>query len=397
MPDVPASAADGCPHCPDGHKRPDRQPWSAWVSEARDGDGQPMTIHVARSNGAHVAESDAQWIREQLNDRPRGLPSITDGITGAEAEASAMFDMTIGEIRALKTERDAATARAEQAEAERDDTQRRFDALVTSDKAKQGAADWLLNRLHGGRLIDDGTYTSLCGLLRDQIDATRFLTHSEDWGPLTDRYRAAVKRAKDAEAEVERLRRELADARRDHEEIVEALKEQRDETHDLADRNEQLRDERDGHRHRQVEAERALILLLLREEGARVEFTAAEMIRAPQDGSFVSSRTVAGSEVLEFRAARPVRDDDRCPCGCPKTGPGCDCHWCNEPTNAEAAEQAAPMVLPNESFDALAESMDAPAQAVPELVDLFRRPRITPPADSDIERDGDRREGDDDA
>jgi hypothetical protein len=77
-----------------------------------------MTIHVARSNGAHVAESDAQWIREQLNDRPRGLPSITDGITGAEAEASAMFDMTIGEIRALKTERDAATARAEQAEAE---------------------------------------------------------------------------------------------------------------------------------------------------------------------------------------------------------------------------------------------------------------------------------------
>jgi hypothetical protein len=60
---------ENCPHCPDGHKPPDRQPWSAWITEDRDGDGQPTTIHVARSNGAHVAESDAQWIRERLNDR----------------------------------------------------------------------------------------------------------------------------------------------------------------------------------------------------------------------------------------------------------------------------------------------------------------------------------------
>lgn len=94
--------------------------------------------------------------------------------------------------------------------AELADTQRRFDALVTSDKAKQGAADWMLNRLHDDKLIDKDTYTSLCGLLRDQIDATRNLTHSEDWGPLTDRYRAAVERAKDAEAERDRLAAELA-------------------------------------------------------------------------------------------------------------------------------------------------------------------------------------------
>lgn len=39
---------EACPHCPDG---------------------QPTVIHVARSNGAHVAESDAQWIRERLNDK----------------------------------------------------------------------------------------------------------------------------------------------------------------------------------------------------------------------------------------------------------------------------------------------------------------------------------------
>lgn len=57
------------PHCPDGHTPPTggSQPWSAWVGPERDGDGQPTTIHVARSAGAHVAESDAQWIRDRLN------------------------------------------------------------------------------------------------------------------------------------------------------------------------------------------------------------------------------------------------------------------------------------------------------------------------------------------
>jgi hypothetical protein len=60
-----------CAHCPDGHTPADggSQPWAAWVSPSRDGDGQPTTIHVARTGGAHVAESDAQWIRERLNGR----------------------------------------------------------------------------------------------------------------------------------------------------------------------------------------------------------------------------------------------------------------------------------------------------------------------------------------
>lgn len=64
-----------CPHCPDGHTPPTRgsQPWSAWIGPERDGDGQPTTIHVARSAGAHVAESDAQWVRDRLNaqEQPR--------------------------------------------------------------------------------------------------------------------------------------------------------------------------------------------------------------------------------------------------------------------------------------------------------------------------------------
>lgn len=64
--------APGCPHCPDGHQPPEHgQPWGAWIGPERDGDGQPTTIHVARTAGAHVAESDAQWVRERLNGDPR--------------------------------------------------------------------------------------------------------------------------------------------------------------------------------------------------------------------------------------------------------------------------------------------------------------------------------------
>lgn len=62
-----------CEHCPDGHTPPDggSQPWGVWVGPARDGDGQPTTIHVARTGGAHVAESDADWIRDRLNGPPQ--------------------------------------------------------------------------------------------------------------------------------------------------------------------------------------------------------------------------------------------------------------------------------------------------------------------------------------
>ncbi|MCQ6250884.1 hypothetical protein [Streptomyces malaysiensis] len=60
--------ADGCPHCPDGHTPPDHgQPWGAHLGPERDGDGQPTTIHVARTAGAHVAEPDVQWVSDRLN------------------------------------------------------------------------------------------------------------------------------------------------------------------------------------------------------------------------------------------------------------------------------------------------------------------------------------------
>ena len=64
----PAPAGD-CEHCPDGHTPADSgsQPWSAYVASERDSDGQPTHLIVGRSGGAHVAQSDAEWIRQRLN------------------------------------------------------------------------------------------------------------------------------------------------------------------------------------------------------------------------------------------------------------------------------------------------------------------------------------------
>lgn len=55
-----------CPHCPDGHRKPESRHWGAWVAPERDPDGQPTHLRVEITNGAHVAESDAQWVRERL-------------------------------------------------------------------------------------------------------------------------------------------------------------------------------------------------------------------------------------------------------------------------------------------------------------------------------------------
>lgn len=56
-----------CPHCPDGHQDPSRVPWAVWMGSHRDGDGQPMHLIVARTQGSHVAETDAQWLRELIH------------------------------------------------------------------------------------------------------------------------------------------------------------------------------------------------------------------------------------------------------------------------------------------------------------------------------------------
>lgn len=62
----------GCTHCPDGHDDPLRRRWAVYLDPTPDGDGQPVTLHVCPSNGAHVAESDAVWLRKLINDSPSG-------------------------------------------------------------------------------------------------------------------------------------------------------------------------------------------------------------------------------------------------------------------------------------------------------------------------------------
>lgn len=57
-----------CPHCPDGHADPTTRPWAVYVAPTRDGDGQPTTLHVGPTNCAHVAESDAEWLRQVIRD-----------------------------------------------------------------------------------------------------------------------------------------------------------------------------------------------------------------------------------------------------------------------------------------------------------------------------------------
>jgi hypothetical protein len=68
-PEPESAPTSNCEHCPDGHTPANAgsQPWGVYVGPETDGDGQPTTIHVARSAGAHVAQSDAEWIRKQIN------------------------------------------------------------------------------------------------------------------------------------------------------------------------------------------------------------------------------------------------------------------------------------------------------------------------------------------
>jgi len=84
---------DPCSACPDGHTPADlgSQPWAVWVSDHRDGDGQPAILMVARTGGAHVAESDAEWMRARLNDRADRAAILREA---ADAIEQAAGDMT---------------------------------------------------------------------------------------------------------------------------------------------------------------------------------------------------------------------------------------------------------------------------------------------------------------
>ncbi len=64
-----APAASKCIHCMDGHEDPRRRPWAVYVDAVNlDHDGQPVRLIVAKTGGQHVAESDAEWLRQVIRE-----------------------------------------------------------------------------------------------------------------------------------------------------------------------------------------------------------------------------------------------------------------------------------------------------------------------------------------
>ena len=94
-PDEQHGTATGCPHCPDGHPSPDTRPWAVWVTETRV-DGQPPHLMAAPTNCAHVAESDAEWLRDAIRrakaDRHAPLTDEPSGVIPTPRGRQAALD-----------------------------------------------------------------------------------------------------------------------------------------------------------------------------------------------------------------------------------------------------------------------------------------------------------------
>lgn len=60
-----------CPHCIDGHEHPLTHPWAVFVGPHRDGDNQPTHLIVSKTGLQHVAEEDAEWLRDLIRNAPR--------------------------------------------------------------------------------------------------------------------------------------------------------------------------------------------------------------------------------------------------------------------------------------------------------------------------------------
>lgn len=75
-----------CPHCPDGHQSPQRCAWGVYVGAERDGDGQPVCLRVTPSNGAHVANEDADWLWRLIRDGAVLPSTVPDDLLAAVME-----------------------------------------------------------------------------------------------------------------------------------------------------------------------------------------------------------------------------------------------------------------------------------------------------------------------
>lgn len=64
---------DACPHCDPEHGDPRQKSWGVRVGPWVDGDDQPTYLLVQPSDGAHVAQSDAEWLWQLIRDH--GAPA----------------------------------------------------------------------------------------------------------------------------------------------------------------------------------------------------------------------------------------------------------------------------------------------------------------------------------
>jgi hypothetical protein len=71
------SEIPSCPHCDPTHTDPTTHPWGVYVGPERDGDGQPTTLYVKPSDGAHVAETDARWLWQLIRTSAGAAPEPT--------------------------------------------------------------------------------------------------------------------------------------------------------------------------------------------------------------------------------------------------------------------------------------------------------------------------------
>lgn len=81
---------DDCPHCDPVHGDPNRRPWHVRVGSEVDGDGQPVRLIVQPTNGAHVAPSDARWLK-RLIDRT-DLSAYVNALAANAANAATRAD-----------------------------------------------------------------------------------------------------------------------------------------------------------------------------------------------------------------------------------------------------------------------------------------------------------------
>jgi hypothetical protein len=58
-----------CRHCDPSHGSPHRASWGVRIAPEVDGDGQPTHLIVQPSDGAHVAQFDADWLWLLIRDR----------------------------------------------------------------------------------------------------------------------------------------------------------------------------------------------------------------------------------------------------------------------------------------------------------------------------------------